>query len=638
MSIGRPIRTVSFLTLKAAQRWLRSLSGQGRNWLWRGAGMAGILLPGSSWAESGPELERMWVTSPRLALGEQLGLSQVTISRAAIEAAQSPRLIELLAQIPGLHLVQTGARGSDTSLSMRGSKNSQFILAIDGIPQRDATLIEGGALLAHLGTVDVERVEIYKGPQSLAFGSDGLAGLINIVTRRHTGGQLSLGAGNLGYQQASFYGRQALSSAWQWGVAAEALREEGESDARGPGPEEADPYAARSLSAQLGYEAGPWHGSLLLKRKAHTKALDSFASDGFGDDPNYEASGEEDSAALFMQRDFQAFVLDLTLNEQRGERIYENEADARLPSRSRSAFIGSQSGLDLKVLWTWHEDHRSQAGVQFNREQARFEDDYDGALSEIKKQQAHQGAYLSHSWQLHPAYVLKAGARRDEGDERPSSNTYNVHGAYESPALSIYTNLGRAFKAPSLYQRFSAYGNSQLKAEQSEGWELGAKVKPSIWLTSELSLFQNRYENLIDYEPATQSFSNKRGETRIRGIEGQAAILVAAHQLIAQTTQLDFRTADGSTLPRRARQTHGLLYQYETPRWLLGGGVQRVGDREDAGQRLPPYETVQARGEWRWRSASLYIRGDNLLAKRYEPAVGYGGDAPRYAGGMKWQF
>lgn len=106
------------------------------------------------------------------------------ISQEQITAQKAESVTELLRQIPGVHIDQPGARGSISSVYLRGGDPSFTQVLIDGIKVNDPTNNRGGSFdFSTLNTDHIERIEIVRGPLSAVHGSDALSGVINIITR-----------------------------------------------------------------------------------------------------------------------------------------------------------------------------------------------------------------------------------------------------------------------------------------------------------------------------------------------------------------------------------------------------------------------------------------------------------------------
>jgi iron complex outermembrane receptor protein/vitamin B12 transporter len=129
----------------------------------------------------------------------QTGAPVTVLDAAVIEGLNKPDLLEALRLVPGSQISQVGARGGTTSFFIRGGNSNFNKVLIDGIPVNEI----GGAFdFAQLGVSGVERVEVLRQANSVRYGSDALAGVVDITTRRGRTripqAELSLDGGNLG--------------------------------------------------------------------------------------------------------------------------------------------------------------------------------------------------------------------------------------------------------------------------------------------------------------------------------------------------------------------------------------------------------------------------------------------------------
>ena len=107
------------------------------------------------------------------------------ITRDEIDQHQWKYVIDALRQTPGLTILQSGSSGKVTSTFLRGASATQMLVLIDGVPINNPYF--GGIDLENLTTGNIERIEVLKGPQSPLYGSDSMAGVIQIFTRRGEG-------------------------------------------------------------------------------------------------------------------------------------------------------------------------------------------------------------------------------------------------------------------------------------------------------------------------------------------------------------------------------------------------------------------------------------------------------------------
>src|SRR6185503_18767637 len=120
---------------------------------------------------------------------------------------------DALRQVPGLSLAQTGSFGGASSLFVQGGESKFTKVLIDGIPVNEA----GGAFdFSTLTTDNIDRIEIVRGPASVLYGSDAVAGVVQLFTRpgsARTSAELSARGGSFGTYDVESAVRGAGSSA-----------------------------------------------------------------------------------------------------------------------------------------------------------------------------------------------------------------------------------------------------------------------------------------------------------------------------------------------------------------------------------------------------------------------------------------
>jgi iron complex outermembrane receptor protein/vitamin B12 transporter len=130
----------------------------------------------------GPVAQQVVVT----ATGTRMPESQVGASVTVLTADQFAHrldVLEPLEQVPGVEVVQSGSRGAATSLFVRGGNSNANKVLLDGVPLND---IGGVVNFGTLATTGVEQVEVLRGPNSVLYGPDAMAGVVSLTTRRGT--------------------------------------------------------------------------------------------------------------------------------------------------------------------------------------------------------------------------------------------------------------------------------------------------------------------------------------------------------------------------------------------------------------------------------------------------------------------
>ena len=133
-------------------------------------------------------VENLLVTGSRLAGSVENVPAHVTvIDRKLIEARGDQSVVDLLRSVAGLQVSQNGGRGGVTSVFLRGAEANFTAVYLDGVRVNDPNNTRGGSFdFSNINSAEIERIEIIRGAQSAVYGSDGLAGVINIITRQAT--------------------------------------------------------------------------------------------------------------------------------------------------------------------------------------------------------------------------------------------------------------------------------------------------------------------------------------------------------------------------------------------------------------------------------------------------------------------
>ena len=206
----------------------------------------------------------------------------VTVIRAdELRTRQAETVADALRLVPGLNVATSGGRGAITSLFSRGGESDFTLVLIDGVRVNDF----GGAFdFAHLSLVDIDHIEVVRGPQSALWGSDAIGGVVQIVTRRggppRTQGLIERGTFGTSRVSLSTAGsRDRLA----WGAGFELLRTDGfTGTASGTGEMVSnDDYLRRNLSF-----SGEWHNRhTTIKGTVRLGSNERGIPGPFGSDP-----------------------------------------------------------------------------------------------------------------------------------------------------------------------------------------------------------------------------------------------------------------------------------------------------------------------------------------------------------------
>ena len=114
----------------------------------------------------------------------QTGASVTVIPAAEVQKLGTKGVADVLRGVAGLDVDEAGGVGSVTQVRLRAANPGETLVLIDGVRVGNPTATDGSLDFGNLSAVDIERIEILRGPQSALYGSDAMGGVINIITRK----------------------------------------------------------------------------------------------------------------------------------------------------------------------------------------------------------------------------------------------------------------------------------------------------------------------------------------------------------------------------------------------------------------------------------------------------------------------
>jgi vitamin B12 transporter len=582
--------------------------------------------------------------------------SAVTVLRGTdLRARGIATVADALRTVPGASVVQSGSSGAQTSLFLRGGESDYVKVLVDGVPLNGP----GGSFdWADLTTDDVERIEIVRGPGSVLYGSDAVAGVVQIFTRGGAGrfrGTAGVEAGRYG----------ALTTRAELGGAAG-----GVSYSLGGSRFTTDGlypfnnhFRNASVDGRLATAGEGRTGASLTARYGDAIYHFPTGSDGLPTDSNQFTATRELTLALAGRRtltprlDAQLlFGLRQTLPRS------ENPPDTLNGDSFRSADTVRRFTGGALVNYTLAAAGRLTAGVEREVERQRgrslFVSSAFGSFPDsINVHRANTGYYAQALLPLRSTVDLTLGARLDDNQRFGRFWTWRAGAAYRvARGTRVRASAGTGFKEPAFienYGGFGTIGNPGLRPERSRSWEVGAEQTA---LAGRMSLsatyFDQRFRDLIDFTfapapPDTVNYFNVAG-ARASGLEVEAGarggagveVALAYTYLRTRVTDPGFDTGPdaafdaGERLLRRP--SHQATLRASVPvarRGSAGLAVRYVGRRDDLdfalapGSRrvtLPAYTRLDLSSEWRlWAGMTARVRVENVLDARYQEVRGF---------------
>jgi vitamin B12 transporter len=623
-----------------------------------------LLLPLAAGAQqTAPDTARVApvvVTATRSPVAADREPSAVTVvSGDQLRAEGITTAVDALRAVPGLSLVQSGSYGGATSLFIRGGESKYAKILVDGVPVNDA----GGAFdLSTLSIDNLDRIEVVRGPASVLYGSDAMAGVVQLFTRRGgdgVRGDAALRAGGMSSRDADLAIRGGDARA-HYSLGAAQHRTDGFQPFNSG-------FRQGSGSASLGTTLGSFDATLSARftdRELH------FPTNGAGEVVDSNAVRRDDRLAIGVDAGAHLtsrIALRATLASFDLHGLTDDQPDSPADegyvyttaerSRRRSGDVRLEFALPAAAQLT--------VGAQVERKwqesvtRSNFGDDAPPAATRRST-----GGYAQLLLQPLDGSTLALGGRFEHNEQFGDFWTYRTAGSARIDSTTrLRASVGTAFREPTFLEtEGSGYviGNRALNPEHALSFDVGVERRLGELAMIGVTYFANSFRDLIDYKySATEPNYFNVARTRSSGLELEGRLrLPNGLHADAAFTHLNARVDDpgtsteatsvfapGARLLRRPARTLDVGVGYRAPAYGLELRTLRVGTREDLyypsdfseTQRvtLPSYTRADLSADVRLVPAQVRdgvtatLRVENLFDARYTDAAGFNYDFSR---------
>lgn len=530
-----------------------------------------------------------------------LGRASSVVTAETIEERGIATVQDALRALPGVSV--NGSSNTSTQVRIRGGEANHTLILIDGI---EAAGGDGEYILSGLETANIERIEVLRGPQSVFYGSNASAGVINIITRKGGIGDtystsLEIGAATTA---TAFVSRRNERGGLSFSFSH--IDDRGYDQSGDGGEKDGLERTTAILSGDYLLTKDLKLGFTLrhADEKYATDATPFGAVDAESyvvDDPTQFSTRDEWTGAIYAEYEMMDGRLTHRLSFEKTEYESTFNGDAPTTTETQALKYRLSFGLDgravadadhLLNLLLENEKDSSSSNPLFGREATSIALEYRGSFAN--------------------GLDVQAGARLDNNDVFADATTWNVGLSYQIPdtGIRLHASAGTGIVNPSYFElytdAFGYTGNPNLKPERNKSFDIGA----------ELSLFEGRgsldvtyfNETLTDEitsvstGPGTFSYINQAGDSDRQGVEIAGEVQATdALGLRLSYTYIDAENPDGSVEIRRPRHELALGATLDTfgGRGTVSADLRHVSGNFDTQfwggfgtVELPAYTTV----------------------------------------------
>lgn len=607
------------------------------------------------------QLDEIVVSASRVPLeADRVGSAVTVLTAEDIRRRGLQTVADVLREVPGVAVSQSGSSGSLTQVRIRGSEANQTLVMIDGVQSNQVG--DGDFDYADFLVDDIERVEVIRGPQSGLYGSNANAGVVNIVTKSGRGlakpiFESRVEGGSMGTVRATVGARGSVGR-FYGSIIGQGFRTDGDNISRFGS--ETDGNSTGILTAKAGVDIGDaWNieGTFRhVERQARSDPQDfsdpptpTYGLVVDGDDANqfrsttgriastlqlFEDRLTSRTAGSFFDQTYsfdadgtRQYTADGTRN--RFEQYFTGNADTNLFGGERHALT---VGVDYQV-----------ETFKYRSRDLEFDPDADAFWRKgaERKRTGLSGEYVLETEQ---GSAVSAAIRHDWNSDFKDATTWRLTGSQKFPTgTRLHGSVGTGITDPTFFEQFGFFsnfvGNPNLRPEQSLGWDAG--VEQAFWdrrVVVDATWFHTKLEDeIVDVFGTPSTVENLKGTSLRQGVELSGTFKPTDWlDLVATYTYTQSEDASGITEIRRPPHTASLsaVARFDEGRGRAAVNVVYNGTTKDI-RLLPttPFSTVVDLPAYTLIGAELaytlrpgltgYVRAENVLDVRYENVFSY---------------
>jgi len=580
------------------------------------------------------------VTATRIPTPKVKVANSITVITAKdIALKQQQSLPDVLADAPGLNVVQTGGPGGLTSVYLRGTNSNHVKVLVDGIDVSDPSSSNGVFDFGQFLTPDIDRVEILRGPQSGLYGSDAIGGVINVITKSGNGPP-HLDVGLEGGSFDTFNQNAAVSGStgrFHYVANIEHFHSGATPvtplDLLAPGERRNDDlYDNVTASTKLGYDVTDNFDLGLVARFTDSHLRDTGDDDVFFGYPDPVQSTTHDQQ-FYGRASGHLSLFDGRFEQTLGIAYSNLESTDGTPNFGTSLFYGN------RVMVVWHgyikfdDTETLVLGAEHQRDEITQPTSAGTSLD---------SGYIELQSNPFRNFNDTISARYDSNSRFGGQATYRIAPTYfiETTGTKLSLSVGTGFKAPTLsemfqnYPSFGFFGNPNLTPEKSVGFDAGFEQHLlGERLQFGATYFYNHITDLIDDNATFTSYINI-GKAHTDGVE--SFVLVKPVSTVSLRADYTYTDAQDDILHQELIRRPCNKWNFDA-RWqatsklsldadLISVGSWVDGNRDFSIPRLqaPGYTTVNLAANYDVTShLTFYGRITNLAGEHYEDPYGF---------------
>ena len=561
------------------------------------------------------------------------GIKKKIFTKKDIKESGATSAIDIIKKVIGLDFYQTGQKGQQAAIFMRGSESNHTLVLLNGIAINDQSATNGLHDFGQDFVQTIQQIEVYKGSNGAHFGPDAIGGAINFITDVDYINSYSINGFNFKNNSTNYNITNITDNGWHLNF--NGATNFSETDSALADGNESD--GSRNYQINL-------NGSKWLKDNLKFKSTFYYrdTKSDYDKSATREESVTSDNKMYALQSGFEKkkknSIDNITFHYHNYDRKYYVQGlKDKYYSESLVAKAERDAIFDNKLSYGFGAEYKYDWG---HYQTKTFSSQTRGHLSNF-------GIFGNIGYKLNENQLLSVHFRNDDHKETGGNQTYKINFTQFFGKIKLAATHSTGLKNASLYELYGNIGQKNIDPEKSETNELTGEYDFSESIKFESTAYRTSMKNRIKIKSDWSAYENKKTDTTQEGLESQISWLGNQQSLSLVTHFAKSRTATGGPNSRRPDLSYGVDYykKFELKKYgplelnlshrYIGNHIDWTGSKNEFVKSI---NLVDMSIRKDFFGSVLSFNLTNLLNERYEKPATYSQDGRQLSIGFRKEY
>ncbi len=561
------------------------------------------------------------------------GINKKIFTKQQILKSGASTTIDLLKRVSGLDYYQTGQKGQQAAIFMRGSESNHTLVMLNGVAINDQSATNGLHDFGQDFLQTVQQVEVYKGSNGAHFGPDAIGGAVNFITDIDYTNSYSINGFSYDNKSADYNTTKITNNGWHLNFKGAANHSKTDS-AKAKGHE-----SDGTKNYQINLNGVKWlNDGLKLKNTFYYRDTKSDYDSSDTKEDSVTSDNKMYALQTGVEHKTNNSLSNLILHYHNYDRKYyvQGKKD-KYYSESLVAKAEREVIYNNKLSYGFGSEYKYDWG---HYQTKTFSSQTRGHLINL-------GIFANAGYMFNENQILSFHSRNDDHKETGGNTTYKINFTKFFSKFKLGATHSTGLKNASLYELYGNVGQKNINPEKSETNEATVEYDFSKNFKFASTAYRTRMKDRIKIKSDWSAYENKKPDTTQEGIENEIKWFGSDQSISMLSHFAKSRTDTGGPNSRRPDLSYGIDYsrKLSLPKYgplNLNISHRYIGDHIDwtgsKNEFVKSVDLVDMSIRKNWYNNIISINFTNLLNERYEKPGTYSQDGRMVSFGFRRSY